>query len=261
MNKVTISNILTGVSVIGVGATVFFATKEAPNFKKTQDELKAKGASKKERFISGVKTMKFTIISGAATVTAIVGGQRCVLSEVHKLSADIASMSTAYVTATKQLEAHKKVVEEVVGKEKADEIESKTHERTKAYDTTTNANSICPTGYGDQLFFIPFGNHWFRSTLLDVHEDMDRLNKDIEKQRFASRSSRHITMQDICDYLNIESTITDELISVSDKYDCIAYSTERTTMGPNHEPAIVLDISERSVKGIDPEYEKNFRVW
>ena len=153
------NEILTGISILSAWGGVYCALKEGPKCKKVLDELNAEGASNLKKTGAVIKNMRCTgvllMINNTATiVNAVRNGNK------------IESLLTAYQSLTLASDLRKAKEVEILGEEKAKEIDAACipaiPESTSKYGSFSN--KVYETGHGEALFYLNWGTGiWFRN--------------------------------------------------------------------------------------------------
>ena len=150
------SLILTAVNMGAVLATAYFALKEGPKAKEILDAKRAEGASNLEKgkavAFSCKKTMMAMAVAwGSAILNKKITGEK------------IATLSEALLLYKSLSDDTKKATEEVVGKEKAEEIE-KAVTRKRVMDRPVVLSEVESTGHGQYIFREPMTGKTFRAS-------------------------------------------------------------------------------------------------
>ena len=186
--------LFTGLAVLGVGATVYFAVKEAKDAVHKEEHVEetgpeeqdaVEGKDRTERIKEGaskvaeaVWTYKFTASSAILTVAFILASHRLSAKELAALTATCGYLATNRDKLESELrklpggeEALKRVKEEMAVK-KAEEAAEKEEPKKKAW----RYQCVEDTGNGDLLCLEGWSGRLFRSSLDAVEQAQARFN-------------------------------------------------------------------------------------
>lgn len=175
--KVTphVPDILTATACIGVGATAVMCGKNtltAHDILKAYDEENP-DATTKDRVLKAAPAYIPTIILATATIACIIGARTTSAKQT-------AALASAYTIATEAAARYRDKVIEVVGEEKAKEVDEKiADEQLKAHPLSGQQPII--VGTGKVLCFDTLSSRYFMSdmeTLRKVQNDMNRIILD-----------------------------------------------------------------------------------
>ena len=175
--KVTphVPDILTATACIGVGATAVMCGKNtltAHDILKAYDEENP-DATTKDRVLKAAPAYIPTIILATATIACIIGARTTSAKQT-------AALASAYTIATEAAARYRDKVIEVVGEEKAKEVDEKiADEQLKAHPLSEQQPII--VGTGKVLCFDSLSSRYFMSdmeTLRKVQNDMNRIILD-----------------------------------------------------------------------------------
>lgn len=170
-----VPDILTATACIGVGATAVMCGKNtltAHDILKAYDEENP-DATTKDRVIKAAPAYIPTIILATATIACIIGARTTSAKQT-------AALASAYTIATEAAARYRDKVLEVVGEEKAKEVDEKiADEQLKAHPLSEQQPII--VGTGKVLCFDTLSSRYFMSdmeTLRKVQNDMNRIILD-----------------------------------------------------------------------------------
>ena len=175
--KVTphVPDILTATACIGVGATAVMCGKNtltAHDILKAYDEENP-DATTKDRVLKAAPAYIPTLILATATIACIIGARTTSAKQT-------AALASAYTIATEAAARYRDKVIEVVGEEKAKEVDEKiADEQLKAHPLSGQQPII--VGTGKVLCFDTLSRRYFMSdmeTLRKVQNDMNRIILD-----------------------------------------------------------------------------------
>lgn len=175
--KVTphVPDILTATACIGVGATAVMCGKNtltAHDILKAYDEENP-DATTKDRVLKAAPAYIPTIILATATIACIIGARTTSAKQT-------AALASAYTIATEAAARYRDKVIEVVGEEKAKEVDEKiADEQLKAHPLSGQQPIV--VGTGKVLCFDTLSSRYFMSdmeTLRKVQNDMNRIILD-----------------------------------------------------------------------------------
>ena len=170
------SNILTVLSVLGVGVTVYTAHQDTL---KADEALYRAGDPEDERgrFMATWKCYIPTAISATGTVACIFGSHYCDLKRAKALS-------SAYILSQTTLQEYQSKVIEKIGKNKARQLDEEVRQEVAHKQLTTCPQSVTDaieTGHGNTLFYdevIP-GGLYFKSDLNYLKAQVNEMNKAV----------------------------------------------------------------------------------
>lgn len=170
-----VPDILTATACIGVGATAVMCGKNtltAHDILKAYDEENP-DATTKDRVLKAAPAYIPTIILATATIACIIGARTTSAKQT-------AALASAYTIATEAAARYRDKVIEVVGEEKAKEVDEKiADEQLKAHPLSGQQPII--VGTGKVLCFDTLSSRYFMSdmeTLRKVQNDMNRIILD-----------------------------------------------------------------------------------
>ena len=169
------SNILTAMSIFGVGSTIYTAHQDTLKAEAILYDLKPK--TDREAFMATWKCYIPTAISATGTVSCILGSNYC-------SSKQMKALSSAYVLSQTTLQEYQRKVIEKIGVNKERDLHDEVIKEiaSKQYD-------ICPytpqdayeTGHGNTLFYdevIP-GGIYFKSDINYLKTVVNDLNREV----------------------------------------------------------------------------------
>ena len=170
-----VPDILTATACIGVGATAVMCGKNtltAHDILKAYDEENP-DATTKDRVLKAAPAYIPTIILATATIACIIGARTTSAKQT-------AALASAYTIATEAAARYRDKVIEVVGEEKAKEVDEKiADEQLKAHPLSEQQPIV--VGTGKVLCFDTLSSRYFMSdmeTLRKVQNDMNRIILD-----------------------------------------------------------------------------------
>lgn len=170
-----VPDILTATACIGVGATAVMCGKNtlaAHDILKAYDEENP-DATTKDRVLKAAPAYIPTIILATATIACIIGARTTSAKQT-------AALASAYTIATEAAARYRDKVIEVVGEEKAKEVDEKiADEQLKAHPLSEQQPIV--VGTGKVLCFDSLSSRYFMSdmeTLRKVQNDMNRIILD-----------------------------------------------------------------------------------
>ena len=235
IKKFITPKLLTGLAVVGVGVTVYFAVKETkdvcgkgedtptqPSVDKVEEEVEDQDTQKRikkaaSRMADTIWTYKKTGLAALCTITFILASHKLSAKEIAALTATCGYLATnrdKLESEIKKLpggeEALKAVKQEMVAKkaeEAAEKEEPKKIWRYQCVEDTGNGNLLCMEGWSGRLF---------RSSLDAVEQAQARFN-DYRDEGWDIQARNG----DIESYPNA--------LSMNELYD--EYGMERTQLG------------------------------
>lgn len=158
-------NLCTGVGLTGMGITMYMVHKSSPKYHKVVEE---KEMSKGEKVETALKTYWPSLISFTTSAACIIAGNR--ISNKRYLA-----LAASASLAQKELMATQESILDNFGPEALSTVKQKAaEERNK--DLNLSDDQIIDTGKGDELFYEPLTNHYFRSSQNDILSVQNELN-------------------------------------------------------------------------------------
>lgn len=262
---------LTVGSIVGVALTAYCGYKCITKAKADYESLKKENASRSKIFKTVfVDTLPLTA-SFVATTTMIAANHIEANKEINDLSQKLSQLGAAYAVTVTQLDKAKRNTEEIVGKDKADEITKKTIDdinSSKVVNRKLDPNTmetgyfendpavsecvrVTNTGNGDQLIQTEYGSHYFRSSPLRVELQIRDLLDEIKNGHWPYN---WVTMADICEAVGVKPNEGDRLLAVVaadeivDGVDSIGVNW-KSAIGPNNEAILVMGL-DNEIYGI-----------
>lgn len=183
--------ILTGTAIAGTVATAVVASRDTLQAQNAYfDALETKEDESLTKF-EVVKTVAPcyipTMLTAGATITAIVGAHTTGSSK-------IAAYSSAYTMAQEAAHLYRNKVREVVGEQRAAEIDERVSQAQVDRSKGTPANVI--VGTGEVLCMDGFSGRYFTSTMERIRKAQNDLNYKLLSEVYAS-------LNDLYEYLDL----------------------------------------------------------
>ena len=174
-----VPDILTATACIGVGATAIMCGKNtlaARDILEAYDEENP-DATTKDRVLKAAPAYIPTIILATATIACIIGARTTSAKQT-------AALASAYTIATEAAARYRDKVIEVVGEEKAKEVDEKVaDEQLKAHPRSEQPIVV---GTGKVLCFDTLSSRYFMSNMETLRKVQNDLNKIILDDMYAS---------------------------------------------------------------------------
>ena len=181
------AKLLTGVAVIGVGATIFFAVRETKKAVAAEPMPKDQPVYKTAYKFAWM--YKGTILSAAVTVGSIIGAQKLNEKQIAMMSATIGYLA-----------ANRDKAEQFIAANGAPEVvEAYQEEKNCPTEKISKTLPIEETGNGNVLFREMYTGRWFRSNLDAVEQAIVRF-----KDRFDNGAT--LCMNDFYQELGLMGT-------------------------------------------------------
>lgn len=179
------STILTGLSIGGVGLTIYNAVQDS----RKADYICAKHnpKSKREEFELTWKCYIPTAISAATTVGCIIGSK---IASDHQKEA----ISSAYLISQATLQKYQEKVIEQIGVNKAAKIhddvieEVSRDQRNVLYSDGGMAGHVIDTGHGNQLFYDMPSKTYFKSDTNYIMAQVNKLNHEVRTEMWFDQN-------------------------------------------------------------------------
>ncbi len=183
------SGILTGVTIVATGLAVVFALQDGPKCERILREKKEEGASNLE------KAKAVLPVAGRTMMAVAVAWGATLLN--HKRTGDkiAALVEAVQISRSLQEETRKKTVE-VVGEEKAEEIDREV-KRERAASKPVIMSEVEETGHGNFIFREPMTGKTFRASKDYIMLVMEKWNARLEHAYSDHNDEYEVTMTDI----------------------------------------------------------------
>ena len=166
--------ILTGVAIVGTGLTAAMAVRDTLRASDVILEYKMQHDIGE---ISTVELVKQVAPCYIPTAMAVTGTVAAIVGSYTTSSTKIAAVTSAYSMAQEAASVYRQKVREIVGTEKAKEIESSIHD-----DQIAKADSTIKTivvGTGEVLFLDAYTGRPFASTMNKVEKARNDINYEL----------------------------------------------------------------------------------
>lgn len=225
------TEILTATGVAGVISTSYLSAKAALDLDEhvrdkygfSSRKLWAKG-SRKKVLEDSVSFFSAPVLSGALTITSIVGANRVAANQT-------AVIAGAYALSEKALDEYRSSVKRSLGEEKTKDIEGEVAQTTLKQDPIQQ-NFVFLTGGGEDLCYDSISGRYFRSSV----EAMRKAENDLNHELF---NDTWVSLNRLYDFLGLEHIkLGEELGWTTDNLLQLAYSTQLAT---DNTPCVVLN--------------------
>lgn len=242
------TNILTGVSIIGVLATTVLAVKATP---------KAVGIIREEQeriyntpddptpTIEEIKIDPKTIIklTWKLYIPAAVVGVTTIASIVSTHGVDTkraTSLAGAYTIAQTAFTEYQSKVKDIIGEKKEEEVRGDIATDHMEKNPITDSNPIVVTGNGESLVFDTLSGRYFKFDISKIQQIENELNRRLINEDWVS-------LNDLYYSLGLEGIrMGDDLGWISD--NMIVFKTGSKLQPETNEPTFVLDYE------VEPKY-------
>ena len=271
--------LFTGLAIVGVGATVYFAVKETKAAEKEKEHVEESGqpevgveeensdTSLKQNISRVVETAfryKGTIITSSLTVSFILASHKLSAKEIAALTATCGYLATnrdKLESEIKKLpggeEALKAVKKEVVAKRTKDILDEENGHKKGDF---WRHQSVEWTGNGDLLCYDHFTGRYFRSNEDAVREGISLWNDDREYE-FEDRTGDiryeyddESDINDLYSYLNLERSQLNSMYHFPQqrriKINLTRIPVERldpVTMSRYNEDLLIMEYDDKSM--------------
>ncbi len=172
--------ILVTTGVVGMVTSTVLAVKATP---KALDLMEDKKSELGVTYLTGREIVESTWKEYVPAVGVGVVSAACIIAGTTQNSRRNTALATVYKLSESTLKEYQKKTEEVVGKEKADEIEREVAKaRIKERPTfiqNDNSDYIYTTGHGDTLMYDSLSGRYFRSSMNAVDRAVNEINKSL----------------------------------------------------------------------------------
>lgn len=223
--------LLTGLGVIGFGATIIStvkATREVDKTIKKIDYELDENIPKKEEILIKTKAVAPivapTIILGASSVACVIGANKI-------QAARLASATAAYQITTRAFDEYKDAVIEEIGEKKEQKVRDRVAEKHVEESKCDIPQPVTAT----QLFMESLTGQYFRSTREDILQNIMQFQKSLLVEDY-------MTVSEFLDYLETDelhhTPLTDSTGFNSENGIEVYFSVAKA---PNGEPCTVLE--------------------
>lgn len=242
--------ILIGMGVTGMLASTVLAVKATPKaldlIEDKKDELDVDWLTKKETVSAAWKPYIPSIALSAVSAACIIGGTT---SNIKRNAA----LATVYSISENTLKEYQRRTVEVVGEEKAKEIERQVS-RGKAREQVTiisndDSQFLYNTGDGNTLFFDTLSGRYFRSSVNSVDRAINNINK-------MMLTEHYITINEFYNELGIPTIGAGSLIGwiIDREMADISYDSD---IDENGNPYVIIEYRNKP----RPLYDYNGRIY
>lgn len=176
------SEIFTAIGIGGMITSVIFAVKATPKALELIEERKQETKSESLDVKEVVKTTWKCYIPTAAMCAASAA---CVIFAAHEGSKRSAALAAICSMSDAALREFQDKTEDIVGKEKVDEIKSAIN-KDKVESTPVVKNEVVVTGNGEQLCFDPLSGRYFKSSIEDIKKAVNTVNHQMLREMCVS---------------------------------------------------------------------------
>lgn len=217
--------ILTGVSIVGLGATAFLSIR---GYKKASKRIEAAQVELSTRDKIRLCWVDYlpAVTVGLATTGAIVGSNR--LS-----AANNTALGAAYFAATSTIKEMDKAIAEELGKGKANKIKDLVAEK-KLEEKPIIEDNVIIVGDGESLFFDSWTGRYFKSNI----ETVKRIQNDFNHALIGGSES-FVTLNEVYSAIGLERIKSGDNLGWTPENPIeVGFSTQLTTDG---RPCAVLN--------------------
>lgn len=180
--------ILTGVSIGGTVAAVYFALKDGPKCNKILEELNEEEASNVEKAKAVGKTMYRTGIAAAVSIGASLLNHKFTMSKIHTLA-------DGYLVMQHFNKEREEAEERVLGPDKKKDIDSAVAGKHLRHDSIEGSKVIA-TGHGNGLFYDAWSGRYFLS-------DVNYIKKVVNDKNYQLRNDMFISLNEFYNELGL----------------------------------------------------------
>lgn len=242
--------ILIGMGVTGMIASTVLAVRATPKalelIEDKKDELDVDWLTKKEIVEAAWRPYVPSIALSVVSAACIIGGTTTNLKRN-------AALATVYSISENTLKEYQRRTVEIVGEEKAKEIEREVS-RGKAREnisivSTDDSQFLCNTGDGNTLFYDTLSGRYFRSSVNSVDRAINNINK-------MMLTEHYITINEFYNELGIPTIGAGSLIGwiIDREMADISYDSD---LDENGNPYVVIEYKNKP----RPLYDYNGRVY
>lgn len=168
--------ILTGLAVVGVGATAILTGKAALKVHEVMRDVEFDSLEPSDKHELVVEEIIPAVIPPVAAGLFTVG---CVVGAQAKNGARIAALAGAYTLKDQAFADYKEAAEGFLGKKKSQEVHEKVAQKRLTGDPAPNDNYILATGHGDMLCYDLMTGTYFKSDVESIRRAVNTINAQI----------------------------------------------------------------------------------
>ena len=246
--------ILTGTGLVAGVATVALVAKKAPEAKEKKDEVLKKAAEENyskpktvwEVTKAVVPVYKEPIATGVVAAGCIIASDVVVNKRLTQKTKELASATAGYLAVKQQLDNYKEATKEVLGEQKAKDLDRKAVEREVRESglKEEDAKELKYTNEGDKtLVYDPYVKDYYRSSLPDMLKLVTKLSLKVQ-----GCMDGYIPLTDWYDEIGYkldpkQRAIYEEWVFVSSVHyqdDCLGFNYT-SFLSPNDTPALTIE--------------------
>lgn len=245
--------ILTGIGIVANFGAVYFTYKSS---KKIAAVLADKSMTRGQKFLGVVKAGALPLALSVISAGCSMGSYTIQNQRLKQSQAQLATMTATAAIATRELKEWREKTVDIVGEEKAREIQQEIvndkAKATKSFNTepVTEVSHVATSlSGGNTLWYDERHDRWFRTSLDNVRKAVDNMNTDLRAYDFVAHSELYSEIgihAPYCDdYMGYTSYANPSGIHLDEYLTCIYPETGET--------ARVLKLKENLE--FDPDFE------
>lgn len=180
--------IFTTVSIGSTLASIYFTYKNTPKFKQVLEEL-GPDAKLADKVKALAPVAAPTIVSATISIGSTAALNKVTSDRINNL----ASVCSLHQIANTIHDEYEKKAREILGEEKAEEIQEAASKEVakKSFEShalssngSIGSNEYCPieTGHGNDLFYLEWTDQWFRADIAFVKDIFTALNYQLTNE-------------------------------------------------------------------------------
>lgn len=248
--------ILTGIGIVANFGAVYFTYKSS---KKIAAVLADNSLTRGQKFLGVVKAGAIPLALSVISAGCSMGSYSIQNHRLKQSQAQLATMTATAAIATRELKEWREKTVDIVGEEKAREIQQEIVNdkviNTKSFNTepVTEVNHVATSlSGGNTLWYDERHDRWFRTSLDNVRNAVAGMNDDMRAYDFVSHSELYsrigIHAPDCDQHVGYTSYSNNRGIHLDEFNTCVYPET--------NEPARVLKL--RECLELDPDYQSMF---
>lgn len=234
--------LLISAGVVGMATSTVLAVKATP---KALDKIEDKKAELGVTYLTRKETIDAAWKEYIPSVGLSVASAACIILGTSKNVKRNTALATVYALSENTLREYRSKTKEIVGEEKAREIDSEVNKavvRTRQKPIIIQNNDseyVTHTGEGDTLIYDTFSGRYFRSSANAVERAVNQINKKIFNDYL-------MTVNDFYNELNIPTIGAGNLIGWKSDKEMMEISFD-SDVDKNGNPYLILTYTNRPV--------------
>lgn len=177
--------ILTGVGAVGMVVSTVLAVKATPKALALIDIHHKREEDGFEEPLTKTETVKLTWKCYIPSAIMAFASIACLIGANTVNGKQKAALATMYALSETTLHTYKNKVVEMVGEEKAKDVQ-KAVTQEKITANPVKDKEVIITGKGEHLCYEPLSNRYFKGTRESILQDVNDINRDMQTARYIT---------------------------------------------------------------------------